>query len=588
MADTIKKPMFSFHHNLLLTIASAFLIFVVFISVFQYQREKEFRINLLTDQIESYNNLVYEVVLEKGICDSCILNLKGFLNIKELRITIVDFSGNVVFDSEAENLPNHSDRPEIKSALATGTGISVRRKSETTGKTFFYAATRYKDFIVRCSRPYDNQLLNLLRADMNFLIFSGLLFLVMLLFVRRTTSRMGKTIEQLKDFAENADKNRSIDVEQVFPQNELGEISQHIVSLFRRISSTRDDLFIEREKLITHLQTAREGLAVFTSDKKLVFANNIFIQYINLISNVPVQTAITIFELSEFKELNYYIQQNQLVKNLIGHLQKHSIQVDKNGKIFHIQCIIFQDNSFEISINDITHNEEETRIKRQLTQNIAHELKTPISSIQGYMETIISNPDLPADKQRKFIERTYQQSKRLSELLRDISTLTRMDDAPKLIEKEELNINNIVEQISIEVESEASSKKIKIITSIDPNLTVKGNPSLIYSIFRNLMENSLAYAGENIEIGIICFINDSERCYFNFYDTGEGVPEEHLNRIFERFYRIDKGRTRKHGGTGLGLAIVKNAVQLHGGTISAKNRTGGGLELVFSLVKNIQ
>jgi len=585
MTDTIRKPRFTFHQKLLLSIVSTFLVFAVCISMFQYQREKVFRIDLMTDQIQSYNNLVYEVVQEKGICDSCIHSIMGFLNVKDLRVTIVNFSGDVLFDSEADHLTNHSDRPEIKDALATGTGISVRRKSETTGKTFFYAATRYQDYIIRCSRPYDNQLYMRLRANFDFLIFTGLLLLIMLFFFFRTTRRLGKTIEQLRDFAENADNNRSLDVEQVFPQNELGEISQHIVGLFRRTSSARDDLMVEREKLITHLQNAREGLAVFTPDKKEIIANNLFIQYINLISNVPVQSAVAIFELPELKEINQYIQQNQQIRSLIGHMQRQSIQVDKNGKIFHIQCIIFQDKSFEVSINDITQTEEESRLKRQLTQNIAHELKTPISSIQGYMETIITNPDLPADKQRKFVERSYLQSKHLSELLRDISTLTRMDDAPKLIEKEEVNISKLVEQIDGEVETEAASKGIHLITNIDPTLTVRGNPSLLYSIFRNLMDNALAYAGDHVEIGISCFRNDTDRCYFNFYDTGVGVPNEHLNRIFDRFYRVDKGRTRKLGGTGLGLAIVKNAVQLHGGTISAKNRPEGGLELVFSFLK---
>jgi len=585
MTDTLRKPRLNFHQKLLLSIVSTLLVFAVLITFFQYQREKTFRIELMTDQIQSYNNLVYEIVQEKGLCDSCIVSLMGFLNVKDLRVTIVDFMGNVLFDSEADHLTNHSDRPEIKDALVLGMGTSVRRKSETIGKTFFYAATRYDNYIIRCSRPYDSQLNKQLQADYNFLIFTGILLLVMLFFIFRMTRHLGKTIEQLRDFAENADKEHPIDIEQEFPQNELGEISQHIVGLFRRISSTRDDLILEREKLITHLQTAREGLAVFTPDKKEIFANSLFFQYINLISNVPVKSAVMIFDLPELTEINEHLRQNQQIRNLIGHMQRHAIQVDKNGRIFLIQCIIFQDSSFEISINDISQSEEESRLKRQLTQNIAHELKTPISSIQGYMETIIENPDLPADKQRKFIERSYLQSKRLGELLRDISTLTRMDDAPKLVEKEEVVISKLMERIIGEVEAEATQKGIHIVTDINPLITVHGNPSLLYSIFRNLMDNALAYAGEHVEIGVSCFRNDQDRCFFVFYDTGEGVPEEHLNRIFERFYRVDKGRTRKLGGTGLGLAIVKNAVQLHGGTISAKNRKDGGLELVFSLEK---
>jgi len=588
MSDIIHKPKLSFHQKLFLTIVSTFLVFIFLISSFQYQREKEFRIDLMTEQIQSYNNIVYEDISNKGLSDNSINSIINFLNVKNLRITIIDYSGKVLYDSDikdVQNLPNHSDRPEFRNALSTGSGVSVRRKSETTGETFFYAANRYPNYIIRCSLPYTNTLNKQLSADLDFIILTGLLLILLMVFLYRITRRLGNTIDQLRLFAENADKNRTLDIDQQFPRNELGEISNHIVGLFKRISSTRDDLIVEREKLITHLQTAREGLAVFSPDKKEIIANNQFIQYINLISDEPVQAASYMFQLPEMNEINLYIQQNVGKKGLISALKRQSAQVEKNGKVFHVQCIIFQDSSFEVSITDVTQFEEENRLKRQLTQNIAHELKTPVSSIQGYMETIIANPELPAEKLQNFVQRSYLQSKRLSELLRDISTLTRIDEAPKMIEKEDVKIGQLMEQLAGELEAEMQQKNMKITTDIDPDVIVHGNQSLLYSIFRNLMDNSLAYAGENTEMVLTCFRNETGSCFFNFYDTGAGVAEEHLNRIFERFYRVDKGRTRKLGGTGLGLAIVKNAVILHGGTISAKNRPEGGLEFVFSLVK---
>jgi len=588
MSDTIHKPKLSFHQKLFLTIVSTFLVFIFLISSFQYQREKEFRIDLMTEQIQSYNNIVYEDISNKGLTDKSVNSIISFLNVEELRITIMDYSGKVLYDSEVksvQNIPNHSDRPEFRNALSTGTGVSVRRISETTGETFFYAANRYPDYIIRCSLPYTNTLKQQLSADLDFIILTGLLLVLLMVFLYRITRRLGNTIDQLRVFAENADKNRTLDVDQEFPHNELGVISNHIVGLFKRISSTRDDLIVEREKLITHLQTAREGLAVFSPDKKEIIANNQFIQYINLISDEPVQEATSMFQLPEMNEINLYIQQNVGKKGLISALKRQNAQVEKNGKVFHIQCIIFQDSSFEVSINDVTQFEEENRIKRQLTQNIAHELKTPVSSIQGYMETIIANPDLPSEKLQNFVQRSYLQSKRLSELLRDISTLTRIDEAPKMIEKEDVKICQLVEQISGELEAEMHQKNMTLTIDINADVTIHGNQSLLYSIFRNLMDNSLAYAGENTEMVLTCFRNETGSCFFNYYDTGAGVAEEHLNRIFERFYRVDKGRTRKLGGTGLGLAIVKNAVILHGGSISAKNRPEGGLEFVFSLVK---
>ena len=161
-----------------------------------------------------------------------------------------------------------------------------------------------------------------------------------------------------------------------------------------------------------------------------------------------------------------------------------------------------------------------------------------------------------------------------------------MDEAPHLVEIETVNLSKLIENMLNEVALGLEEKQIKVVNKLPFNLILTGNNSLIYSIFRNLMDNAIAYAGTNITVTINCFREDEKFYYFSFSDTGVGVPEEHLNRLFERFYRVDKGRSRKLGGTGLGLAIVKNAVLFHGGTIFAKNNPHGGLEFVFTLQKN--
>ena len=196
-----------------------------------------------------------------------------------------------------------------------------------------------------------------------------------------------------------------------------------------------------------------------------------------------------------------------------------------------------------------------------------------------------SNENIPREKINVFLERCYAQSNRLSRLLRDISVLTRMDEAANMIDMERVDISLLVGNIINEVALELDEKHITVVNSLKKSIQIKGNYSLIYSIFRNLMDNAIAYAGTNIQININCFREDEGFYYFSFADTGVGVSPEHLNRLFERFYRVDKGRSRKLGGTGLGLAIVKNAVIIHGGSISAKNNQGGGLEFVFTLAK---
>jgi two-component system OmpR family sensor kinase/two-component system phosphate regulon sensor histidine kinase PhoR len=161
-----------------------------------------------------------------------------------------------------------------------------------------------------------------------------------------------------------------------------------------------------------------------------------------------------------------------------------------------------------------------------------------------------------------------------------------MDEAPNLVEREQVNLSLMLKNMLNELTLALEEKHITVINKVPYGLIINGNSSLLYSIFRNLMDNAIAYAGTGVTVRINCFREDEKYYYFSFSDTGVGVPEEHLNRIFERFYRIDKGRSRKLGGTGLGLAIVKNAVLFHGGTIFAKNNPSGGLEFVFTLQKN--
>ena len=227
---------------------------------------------------------------------------------------------------------------------------------------------------------------------------------------------------------------------------------------------------------------------------------------------------------------------------------------------------------------------EQDVLKRQLTQNIAHELKTPVASIQGYLETILDNPNIDEKTQKVFLQRSFAQSQRLTSLLQDISTLNRMDDARDYMDFDVVDISRMVSNITHETALQLQEKGMTFRDKLQPGIRVHGNQSLLYSVFRNLTDNAIAYAGEGKTITLSAS-EDEDYWYFVFQDNGVGVPPEHLPRLFERFYRVDKGRSRKMGGTGLGLAIVKNAVQLHGGRIKVENRQEGGLRFNFSLKK---
>lgn len=226
--------------------------------------------------------------------------------------------------------------------------------------------------------------------------------------------------------------------------------------------------------------------------------------------------------------------------------------------------------------------EKENRMRRELTQNIAHELKTPVASILGYTETILDNPAISDHTRQQFIVRTHTQAQRLTALLQDISTLNKMDYAPDLLTMERVDVSALFADIVQETAFAVGQRHMSLRNYLPQGIIVKGNYSMLYSIFRNLIGNAVNYAGQGTTIEVSAE-QQEDRWQFSFKDNGIGIPAEHLPRIFERFYRIDKGRSRDMGGTGLGLSIVKNAVLLHGGTITVSTPAAGGLEFRFSI-----
>ena len=584
-----------FSQRLFLSVIFLFLGYAVCFMLFQYNREKAYKIELLNTQLQNYNNQLCDFLADHhGVNSDSMQSYVTTHMMPNLRVTLIEPSGKVVYDNTNANrksFANHSSRKEVQDALMYGSGYSISRQSESIqGEEYFYSARYYPPYriIIRSALPYNLSLAEHLQADSGYLWFALIICLVLIFIFYRFTRKLGKSITKLQQFAMKADRNEPIDMDilQTFPKNELGEISQHIIKIYKRLHRAKEALYIEREKLISHLQTSHEGLGVFTKERQEILVNNLFTQYINNISDRNLRSTNEIFDIPELQPIIEFLNRNE------GYFSKeekrYAMHLNKNARSFTVECIIFQDMSFEISINDITQEEEQARLKRQLTQNIAHELKTPVSSIQGYLETIISNPNIPQENVRVFLERSYAQSNRLTFLLRDISVLTRMDEAPELVEKEQVNLSKIVENILNEVALGLEEKHITVVNKLPSEVILTGSSSLLYSIFRNLTDNAIAYAGNDIQITINCFREDEKFYYFSFSDTGVGVPEEHLNRLFERFYRVDKGRSRKLGGTGLGLAIVKNAVLFHGGTIFAKNMPKGGLEFVFTLKKDIQ
>lgn len=458
------------------SVAVIFGLFAFSFIAFQLHREKEFKIECLNIRLQDYNLRMSESLSGSDIVNDSIVECYLHRHqIQNLRVTIIDSLGRVLYDNRIHDyatMDNHLRRKEILEASGKGQGSDIERTSTTMGEAYFYSATYIPQLglFIRSALPYDHDLKDSLQAEKRYIWLTLGVFVVLTFVLARFTRKLGNSIDKLRTFANRIALDESLEIEELttFSNDELGEIAERIVKIYKQLQASK---------------------------------------------------------------------------------------------------------------------EEQNQLKRELTQNAAHELKTPLASIQGYLETLLNDPDISNEMRQKFLVQCFGQSQRLTSILQDMSTLSKIDEAPMAYKFEEVNISQIVDQIVDASALHLKEHHMHFDNRLPSTLMAYADVSLIHSIFRNLTDNAISYAGDGTTITLTHSSTDTQ-WQFSFSDNGVGISQDHLSRIFERFYRVDKGRSRKLGGTGLGLAIVKNAVQLHGGTITASQNEDGGVRFVFTINKN--
>ncbi|MDR2083851.1 MAG: two-component sensor histidine kinase [Bacteroidales bacterium] len=567
----------SYKQKLFLYIFIIFALFTAGIVIFEQAKERKTRTEILEGKLDAYAEIVYAGLSATG---NNLQNIDSITRLlpQNIRLTIIDKKGNVLYDNNVKNisyLENHSVRPEIMIAHEKGKGTDIRT-SASNNKEYLYYAKKFNNYYIRTALPYDIQTQRFIKPDNLFIYFIIAFFLVTLFVINIIVGRFGKSIQKLRDFTLSENKDQFIKNTIEFPHDELGEIGTKIIRDYNYLQESKKTIALEREKLLQHVHTSEEGLCFFSADKKIEYYNGLFMQYLNtIIGNTSIDPSVILSD-DTFKDVSTFIICNNEEKYF-------ETQINKQGKHFTIRVNIFDDNSFEIILNDTTKHEKVRQLKQEITGNIAHELRTPVTSIRAYLETVLGKK-LSTEKEHHFIQQAYDQSVVLSELIQDMGLITKMEEAPNSFNLTPININELLNNLKNDLQIPLREKGIKMEWDIPENLIINGNQNLIYSIFRNLTDNVIRYAGENVTITITKYNQDKQFYYFSYSDNGVGISDEsHLNRLFERFYRITEGRTRDSGGSGLGLSIVKNAIAFHKGSIVVKNKKGVGLEFLFTL-----
>lgn len=461
------KKRISYQWRLFFPLAALLWFTIAAMVAIQYNREKNYRGDIIKQQLEFINNRIVFAHERGGRITPFMEFIQEYFELSgyaEIRVSIYNTTSNQLI-------------------YAIGEPIKLNKTGTDKRPNFYYSEQKSNDgsILVYTAMPYSISLSEALAPDREMWIIILIFAIAITIIAFIYTLFLSKNVKLLHKFAKQAATETSLNINYQFPKDELGEVSQQIVNLFNS-----------------------KAKAIEESEKE-----------------------------------------------------------------------------HKVALAAI---EEKSQMKRELTNNINHELKTPVGIIKGYVDTIAEDPGMPDSTRIHFISKTQEQITRLCNLLNDISMITRLSEASSAIPTEKLNFHDIVYTIVDDVKESGAINSMEISFDIPLNCLIMGNATLLNSTILNLIKNSVAYShGTMMRLETI---GENDKFYtFRYYDNGNGVEEEHIPYLFERFYRIDAGRSRKAGGTGLGLPIVKNTILTHGGKITVRNRPQGGLEFTFTLPK---
>lgn len=482
------------------------------------------------------------------------------LSSSKIRITLLDSSGNVLLESEdgvdVTKMGNHSNRPEFINAMKNGYGDDSR-KSETIGRvTYYYAEKTANGNVLRVSETIENGYSLFMHLVPILLGVIILVFILCYILSKRSTKKIIAPIENLES---NADGTQ---------YEELSSISRTISSQQKQINKQVTRLQLEKDRIDTLIQNMSEGFIMLDMDKNMLMCNHSASKYLGTDSEGTVGESLISFSRNE-------VLCECVDKAFDG--ERSSNEGSINGRVLQIIASPVYSNSEQKGviclIIDVSAKRKAEKMRREFTANVTHELKTPLTSISGYAEIIESGIVAPEDIER-FAGKIHKESGRLLSLIGDIIELSELDENTRPANYDKVDLSGLSREVAEDLHTNANKHEVEIKVNAAEKVLINGNRNQLYELVYNLCDNAIRYNRKGGSV-TVTVKKDGENAFLSVADTGIGIPVKHQKRVFERFYRVDKSRSKETGGTGLGLAIVKHIAERHDGTITLKSNENG-------------
>lgn len=519
-----------------------------------------------TKQDMLYSIKLIDYAIDRNIpLDQQIEQLNPLAYTDQTRISIIDTNGKVLADTYSQYVSeNHSDRKEVQEALKKGVGYATRR-SETTGQNLLYVAYYHQDYIIRLSIPY-NGVIDQIPALIPMLSLSALLsFVIAFALSRKLAYNISKPIIEISNSLDHMSEDFRFDLKQ-YDYPEFNIIVNTIHNLSHKLRKSIKEVQLEKSKMDEILKQMNEGFVLLDENYKILSINS---RAITILGNMKTY--------DDFMDYLYY---PDIINALKNNIPKQVVEIKINHSIY--ACYISRiDLGTTLLFVDITATKKAEKMRSEFFSNVSHELKTPMTSIRGYSDLLAQGLVKDEEKKQTMLLKIQDEVNSMMTLINDILTLSRIENMDIEVEMMPIKMKGLVDEVLESYEVEIEQHHIHMHIDFEDMVYI-GNHQQIYTLLNNVIGNAIKY---NIDHGEV-FVDveaQGDAMKVTVEDTGIGIPLADQSRVFERFYRVDKGRSKQRGGTGLGLAIVKHIVSHYKGTVHLTSELNHGTKIEMIL-----